>query len=130
MKKLILCAAAAVITFGAAYAADAPAPVRRIELQSSAVPGSKYVAKVMRVEIDPNGKLDLHTHPGDEVGVAVSGQLTLSIQGQPDRVVKAGESYIVKAGMPHAAHNAGTQIYVGVANYIVESDKPLSTPVK
>lgn len=130
MKKLILYAAAAAISIGAAYAADAPAAVRRVELQSSAVPGGKYVAKVMRVEIDPAGKLDLHTHPGDEVGVAVSGQLTLSVQGQPDRVVKPGESYLVKAGTPHAAHNAGTVGYIGVANYIVESDKPLSTPVK
>ena len=68
---------------------------------------------------------------------AVIGPYVLTVVPEPERtldemarVVKPGESYLVKAGTPHAAHNAGTVGYVGVANYIVESDKPLSTPVK
>jgi quercetin dioxygenase-like cupin family protein len=130
MKKLILCAAAAASTIGLAYAADTPPPVRRIELQSSPVPDGKYVAKLMRVEFDPGAKLGLHTHPGDEIGYALTGQMTLSIQGHPERILKPGDSYVVKAGTPHAVQNSGSQVFTGVATFVVESDKPLSTPVK
>ena len=129
MKKLIFGAALVGLSLaGLAFAADAPpSGVHRTELQRSPVPGGKFVALIMRVDIDKGASTGWHTHPGEELGVAVSGQLTVQVKGQPDKVVKSGESFRILAG---AVHNgtAGPEGYGGTAIYVVDSDKPLATP--
>ena len=53
------------------------------------------------------------------------GSAQLSVKGQPDRMVKAGDSLQVPTGTPHGA-KAGDQPFKLVVNYTVEKDKPLS----
>lgn len=90
------------------------------------VPGREAV--VARVDIAPAGKAGRHTHPGDEISYVLEGEATLLIDGQPPRVVKAGESFVIPAGTVHDAHNttASTVKLVGV--YVVEKGQPLATP--
>lgn len=89
------------------------------------VPGREAV--VARVDIAPAGKAGRHTHPGDEISYVLEGEATLLIDGQPPRVVKAGESFVIPAGTVHDAHNttASTVKLVGV--YVVEKGQPLAT---
>ena len=90
------------------------------------VPGREAV--VARVEVAPGARAGRHTHPGDEISYVMEGEATLLVDGQPPRVVKAGESFIVPAGTVHDAHNAGSTPIKLVGVYVVEKGKPLATP--
>ena len=49
-------------------------------------------AVVARVEVAPGGRSGRHTHPGDEISYVLEGQGQLILDGQPPRVIRAGES--------------------------------------
>ena len=85
-------------------------------------------AVVARVEVAPGARAGLHTHPGDEISYVLEGQVELLIDGQPPRVVKAGEALVIPAGVVHDAHNAGDATVRLLAVYVVEKGKPLATP--
>jgi len=90
------------------------------------VPGHEAV--VARVEVAPGAKAGRHTHPGDEISYVLEGEAQLLIDGQPARTVKAGESFLIPAGVVHDAHNTGTAPIKLVGVYVVEKGKPLASP--
>ena len=90
------------------------------------VPGREAV--VARVELAPGARAGRHTHPGDEIAYVMEGESTLLIDGEPPRAVKAGESFIVPAGVIHDAVNNGTVPVKLVGVYVVEKGKPLAIP--
>lgn len=92
------------------------------------VPGREAV--VARVEVAPGASAGRHTHPGDEISYVMEGEAQLLIDGQPPRTVKAGESFVVPAGVVHDAHNPGTGATKLLGVYVVEKGKPLATPAK
>lgn len=85
-------------------------------------------AVVARVEVAPGAKAGRHTHPGDEISYVLEGEATLLIDGQAPRTVKAGESFVIPAGVVHDAHNDGAAPIKLVGVYVVEKGKPLATP--
>ena len=90
------------------------------------VPGREAV--VARVEVAPGAKAGRHTHPGDEISYVMEGEATLLIDGQAPRTVKAGESFVIQAGVVHDAHNDGAVPIKLVGVYVVEKGKPLASP--
>jgi quercetin dioxygenase-like cupin family protein len=90
------------------------------------VPGREAV--VARVEVAPGAKAGRHTHPGDEISYVMEGEALLLIDGQPPRTVKAGESFVIPAGVIHDAHNEGSAPIKLIGVYVVEKGKPLATP--
>jgi quercetin dioxygenase-like cupin family protein len=90
------------------------------------VPGREAV--VARVQVAPGSRAGRHTHPGDEISYLVEGEVELLVDGQPPRTVKAGESFVIPAGVVHDAHNASTQPAKVIGVYVVEKGKPLATP--
>ena len=92
------------------------------------VPGREAV--VARVEVAPGAKAGRHTHPGDEISYVMEGEATLLVDGQPPKLVKAGESFVVPAGVVHDAHNNGTTPTKLLGVYVVEKGKPLASPVQ
>jgi quercetin dioxygenase-like cupin family protein len=90
------------------------------------VPGREAV--VARVEVAPGAKAGRHTHPGDEISYVIEGTAQLLIDGQPPRTVKAGESFIIPAGVVHDAHNDSDAPIKLVGVYVVEKGKPLASP--
>ena len=90
------------------------------------VPGREAV--VARVEVAAGARAGRHTHPGDEISYVIEGEAELLIDGQPPRIVKAGESFIIPAGTVHDAHNAGSTPIKLVGVYVVEKGKPLASP--
>lgn len=90
------------------------------------VPGREAV--VARVEVAAGAHAGRHTHPGDEISYVTEGEVELLVDGQPPRIVKAGESFVVPAGVVHDAHNAGDKPVKLVGVYVVEKGKPLATP--
>ena len=99
-----------------------------IQDQDLSVPGRHAVQA--KAEFDPSGAIGRHTHPGEELSVVLEGTLTLRIDGQPPRAVKAGESFFIPAGVVHAGENASKGKTVVLATYIVEKGKPVATMEK
>lgn len=50
------------------------------------------------------------------------------LEGQPPLKVKAGDGFVIPAGVRHDAHNTGSTTLKLVGVYVVEKGKPLSTP--
>ena len=92
------------------------------------VPGREAV--VARVEVAPGAKAGRHTHPGDEISYVLEGEAQLLIDGQPARTVKAGETFVIPAGVVHDAHNTSAAPTKLVGVYIVEKGKPLASPAQ
>ena len=127
----LLCASAFMI-FSSSAMAQAGAPQASglsrtmVGKADVSVPGREAV--VAKVEVAPGSRAGRHTHPGDEISYISEGEVDLLIDGQPPRTLKAGETFVVPAGVIHDAHNAsnGTVKLIGV--YVVEKGKPLATP--
>lgn len=90
------------------------------------VPGREAV--VARVDVAAGGKSGRHTHPGDEISYVLEGDLDLLVDGQPPRLVKAGESFVIPAGVVHDAHNNSSIPVKLVGVYVVDKGKPLASP--
>ena len=109
-----------------AWSADAP--IVRSPLQSVEAPEAAHSVQSYLVTVAANAVVPSHTHPGVEMGYCVSGALTVSIPGQPDRSVKSGDSWAFPAGVAHRLVNSGSTPAQLVVTYVVEKDKPLSSP--
>jgi quercetin dioxygenase-like cupin family protein len=83
-----------------------------------------------RAAFEPGITSGRHTHPGEEVGYVLEGEIELLINGRPSVTVKAGESFLVPAGAIHEGRTAAAQAATVLATYIVEKGKPVSNPVK
>jgi quercetin dioxygenase-like cupin family protein len=109
--------------------AQTPPPITRTPLQTFDVPGTNHQTVIGIAQIAPNVNIGRHTHPGPESGYLLEGELVLMVQGQPDKTVKTGESYVVPAGAVHDA-KTGPQGAKVLATYVVEKGKPLASPAQ
>ena len=105
------------------------ATIKRTPLQKFDVPGTNYETVIGMAEIVPNVNIGRHTHPGPESGYMVEGEMVLFVEGQPEKTVKAGQSYQVPPGAVHDAKTGPNGAKV-VATYVVEkaSRLPLLRP--
>ncbi|MGZ4105500.1 MAG: cupin domain-containing protein [Actinomycetota bacterium] len=55
------------------------------------------------VELDPESVLPEHVHENEQVGMMISGSMSLRI-GDEERVVRAGESWCIPSNVPHEVH--------------------------
>jgi quercetin dioxygenase-like cupin family protein len=108
-------------------AATQTANIKRTPLQKFDVPGTNYETVIGIAEIVPNVLIGKHTHFGPESGYVLEGELVLMVQGQPDKPLKPGDSYLVPAGAAHDG-KSGAQGAKVIATYVVEKGKPLATP--
>lgn len=111
--------------------AQTPAPasaLKRTIVQKAdvSVPGREAV--IASIEIAGGGVAGWHTHPGDEISYIQEGEVELMVAGQPNRMVKAGEGFVIPAGTVHNARNPGGTPSKLVGVYVVEKGKPLATP--
>ena len=107
-----------------------PQPVRTIfeRHDQSGVPGKEIV--IGSAMLPANTAIGYHTHPGDEAGYVLKGTLILKTRGQPDRVLKAGDSFFNPRGAVHSLVAApGDDGGTGVSAWIVDKGQPLATPV-
>ncbi len=99
----------------------------RKQLDKTGVGNTGYDTILMEITINPNAKVPRHTHPGTESGVVAEGEATLHIEGQSERVIRAGDTFFVTVGTPHSVDNGGKPTKV-FSTYVVERDKPLASP--
>jgi quercetin dioxygenase-like cupin family protein len=123
IKKILLGLAVAAFAFTGAASAQG---IKRTPLQKIDFPEG-YTTVTAIAEVPAGGAAGRHSHPGIETGYVMEGELTLLIDGQPPKVLKAGESYQIPAGVIHDAKAADKPFKV-LAIYIVDKTKPLATP--
>ncbi|PXX37987.1 hypothetical protein DFR42_11361 [Undibacterium pigrum] len=92
----------------------------------SSIPGKEDV--IARVEIAAGAVVGWHTHPGDEISFVMEGEAELLVANQAARKVKAGEGFVIPAGVVHSAKNHGSVPIKLVGVYVVDKDKPLASP--
>ena len=127
MRKIIavLIAVAGIGTL----AAQQPGFTRKLIQDQNLSVADRHAVQAL-AEFVPGGAAGRHTHPGEELGYVVEGTLELMIEGQPPRIVKAGESFFVPAGVVHDGRNVGSGPAKVLATYIVEKGKPVASPAK
>jgi quercetin dioxygenase-like cupin family protein len=103
---------------------------KRTVLQQSklSAPGREAVTAI--AEFQPGGTVGRHTHPGEEIGYVLEGSIVLEQEGKPPVTLTAGQTFFIPNGQVHNATNKGTSTARVLANYVVESGKPVATPVK
>ena len=122
--------ALAFVVAGGAYAWGQEAGFQRTVLQRGDLSVAGHEGVMGRADFAPGASVGRHTHPGEEISYVLEGTVTLEVQGQPPKVLKAGDVFFVQAGKVHDAKNTGTTPAKVLATYVVEKDKPLTTPAK
>jgi quercetin dioxygenase-like cupin family protein len=106
----------------------ATAGVTRKLLSQVDGPTPGYVTMLMEATIEAGVPVGRHTHPGVESAFVLEGGFELPVQGQPTRMLKAGDGFQIPPNTPHAGGTAGTTKSRILITYVVEKDKPLASP--
>jgi len=62
--------------------------------------GEKMLAAV--IDLDPHTELPQHSHPHEQIGVLLEGQLQLTIDGET-RLLEPQDVYVIPGDIPHSA---------------------------
>ena len=128
------CALCAITGFIASDASAQGAPpaatpgIKRKILSQMDGPMPGYVTINMEVEIDPGVTVARHTHPGIESSYVLEGGFELPVQGQPTRMLKAGDGFQIPPETPHAGGKPGDKKSRIAITYVVKKGKPLASP--
>lgn len=98
--------------------------LQKVELVDA--PGKHEILGI--AEIAPGATAEMHIHEDYEVGYVLEGEFLLKTRGEPDRMVRAGESFRILPKKAHAATNTGKLPMKVLVTYIVDTDKPLAEP--
>ena len=104
-----------------------PSPVKRTILQRSDIPGTNLELIYASVEIAAGFKAGRHSHPGVVMAQIVEGEFWLHIDGQPEKIVRAGESLTLPANVIHNEGATDKPMKLN-AVYVLEKGKPLAQP--
>jgi quercetin dioxygenase-like cupin family protein len=107
-----------------------PAPVKRTLLGKVEVPGANYDVVTAMVEIVPGFKAGRHNHPGTVQAQVLEGEFWLALDGQPEKVFKAGDWLEIRDAAIHNEGAVGAVPAKLIAIYTVERGKPLVNPIK
>lgn len=102
--------------------------VQRNVLNEQPLSGSEgTVVIVSQLKVMPGGRIPLHTHPGDEHAVVVTGGLALLPNGK-EVAFAAGTPMFFPAGQVHGGvTNLGETPMEIVTTHIVRADEPFQT---
>lgn len=129
LRLAVIVTASAAIFAGVAAARQTPTFTRtQLQDQPLSIPGRHGV--MARSEFPAGVESGRHFHPGEELGYLLEGTLQLTLDGQAPKTLKAGDVIFIPAGTVHNAKNTGTTVAKVLATYVLETGKPLATPVK
>jgi quercetin dioxygenase-like cupin family protein len=120
---------ALVLSVGAIAEDAKPQPQRTVleRHDQSGVPGKEVVVGTASL---PSGTaIGFHEHPGDEAGYVIKGSVIWKVRGQPDKTLKAGDSFFNPRGSVHSVVSADSGDSLVISTWIVDKGKPMATPV-
>jgi quercetin dioxygenase-like cupin family protein len=115
----------------AAAQATPPAPtagVTRKILSQMDGPTAGYMTVLVEATIEAGVVVARHTHPGVESAYVLEGGFELPVQGQPTRMIKAGDGFQIPPETPHGGGKPGDAKSRVLVTYVVEKGKPLASP--
>lgn len=110
----------------AAVAGNAAAQQRTV-LQTIDYPAGHRILAII-AELEPGQCTARHAHPGVESAYVLEGQVSVQVDGKPERMRQAGEPIRFAPGEMHKVCNVGKVRFRALAHYIVLKDRPLVTP--
>ena len=116
----------AVLWAGAAIA-DMPTPAKSDVLQRIDMPDTHYQMGLQKAVLAPNEVKARHMHTGPEVAYVLEGEVIITMDGQPEKRIKAGDSFQHLAHEPHIS-KAGPQGATVLATWVVEKGKSFAVP--
>ena len=129
MSKTAIAILASALWIAPSLAEDAPSGIKRTPLQAIDFPeGYKTVTGL--AEIAQGGASGAHTHPGIETGYVLEGEVLMTVEGQPDRTLKPGNSFVIPPGAKHDVKSVGSVPAKAISVFVVDKAKPLASPAK
>jgi quercetin dioxygenase-like cupin family protein len=134
MNKLLVPAiiAATGMVAAAAWSQTPPAaPNPNVNIYYS-TPLDKDPSRIVRLQsvtIPPHSGNQFHIHPGDQWSAVQEGEVTLTVQGQPPRTLKVGDSAYIPRGTIHRNENMTDKPARTIELNIIDKDKPALQPV-
>jgi quercetin dioxygenase-like cupin family protein len=130
MRRTVIAGATVLfLALGAALAQQGP-NVTTLVSEAAVTGVPEKVFTLIAAEWPPGVSTGRHTHPGDEYGTVVEGEVVTRQDGADWKTVKAGQSYYVPAGIVHETKNMGERTARTYNGFIVEKGKPRATPVR
>jgi quercetin dioxygenase-like cupin family protein len=132
---LMLNSSPAILSGGVQTAPETSAPAAKVRARtvlSQALPamdGNHLKAVVVEVNYGPGESSQPHSHPCPVVGYVVQGAIRTQVKGEPERIVKAGESFYEPPNGVHqvSANASQTEPAKLLAYFVCDNDKPLSS---
>jgi quercetin dioxygenase-like cupin family protein len=85
----------------AAVAEEFP-PLQRVPVLEEAIPSTNPAIKLVRgarIRFAPRQTTGLHRHPISVAGVVTAGSFIFKREGEPEKIIKAGDSFFEPAGV-------------------------------
>ena len=98
---------------------------RVVQRSPLSIPGREIV--LVETLIPAGVESGWHTHPGEEVGYIVAGEVEMMVQGRANVVLHAGDGFIIPPRTPHNARDLGPETGRMLSTYIVETGQALAT---
>ena len=98
---------------------------REIQRSPSSIPGREIVQ--VETLIPAGVESGWHTHPGEEVGYIIAGEVAMMVQGRATVVLHAGEGFLIPPRTPHNARDVGPATGRMLSTYLVETGQPIAT---
>jgi quercetin dioxygenase-like cupin family protein len=131
VKSIARCSLVAAVAISVGAVADdaKPQPQRAVleRHDQSSVPGKEVV--IGTAMLPTATAIGFHVHPGDEAGYIIKGTVTWKVRGQPDKTLKAGDSFFNPRGSVHSVVSADPGDSLVISTWIVDKGKPMATPV-
>ena len=102
--------------------------LRIVERNDLSIPGREAIRAVDR--LGPSSATGWHTHSGEMVGYVTEGEVVIEQEGTASQPFRAGQSFIVPAGVPHNSRNTGATSAEMFVVFIVQKDRAMSTPYR
>ena len=106
---------------------DLAGRLERVEVQRvpSSIPGRTIVQVLTTI---PEGvESGWHTHPGEEVGYILAGNVEMRIEGRESLHLPAGSGFLIPPGVRHNARDVGPGTGRMLSTYLVDPEEPLAT---
>jgi quercetin dioxygenase-like cupin family protein len=99
----------------------------RTEVQhsTSSIPGRDIVQVL--TEIPSGVESGWHTHPGEEIGYILAGEVQMAVRGEPIVTLLAGDGFLIPPGVPHNARDVGPDTGRMLSTYLVATGEPVAT---
>ena len=101
MKQTLIAIAALSAVSAAAVAEEFP-PLQRVPVLEEAIPSTNPAIKLVRgarIRFAPRQPTGLHRHPISVAGVVTAGSFIFKREGEPEKVIKTGDSFFEPAGV-------------------------------